>query len=111
MTEQELHTALYPEAAAKEEYIICAAIHFQNGIKYEHQPKNIESGIVVCGRRHHNCILTWSALSENELKVPTVQGFLTSKDRFIDRTEGAKLAKQTGQLAREAKALFSEDLY
>ena len=38
-------------------YILCAAIWFKDGNKYEHQPKNVDSGIVVCERRHHNCFL------------------------------------------------------
>lgn len=111
MTEQELHEKLYPEAAAKPEYIICAAIHFRDGITYPHQPKNIESGIVVCGRRHHNCFVVWSKLSGKDFEGNEVQGFLTSKDRFIDRKEAAELALQRGQVSRHAKVLFSEDLY
>jgi len=33
-------------------YIICAAIWFNDGKTYQHQPKNITEGIIVCGRRH-----------------------------------------------------------
>jgi hypothetical protein len=33
------------------EYIICSAIWFRDGKKYEMQPKNIESGFVISGRR------------------------------------------------------------
>lgn len=36
------------------EYILCASIHFDDGKVHEHQPKNIKTGFVVCGRRHHN---------------------------------------------------------
>jgi len=33
----------------KKTYILCAAIHYEDGIKYPHQPRNIEFGIVACG--------------------------------------------------------------
>lgn len=39
----------------KEPYIICAAVHYNDGNNYPHQPINIGSGIVIAGRRHHNC--------------------------------------------------------
>jgi hypothetical protein len=68
------------------EYIICSAIHFDDGEIYVHQPKNIERGIVVAGRRHHNCYLTAFSLSDKKWNsVAHVQGFLTSLDRFVDR--------------------------
>lgn len=47
---------------SKPEHIICAAIWFKNGIQYEHQPKNVDIGFVVCGRRHHNCYTTAALL-------------------------------------------------
>lgn len=34
------------------ERILCAAIWFKDGNKYEHQTKNVDSGFVVCDRRH-----------------------------------------------------------
>ena len=38
------------------ERILCAAIWYNDGKKHVHQPINIETGFVICGRRHHNCI-------------------------------------------------------
>lgn len=38
-----------------EERILCAAVHYDDGKEYVHQPINITSGYVVCGHRHHNC--------------------------------------------------------
>lgn len=114
MSEEELHKALYPESADKPEYIICAAIWFKDGNKHEHQPKNVDNGFVVCGRRHHNCFMIASiciADGYSEVKGDAVQGFLTSKDRFLDRKEAAELACKNGQCARETNCLFSEDLY
>ena len=99
-------------------YIICAAIWFKDGNKYSHQPRNIDSGLVVCGRRHHNCFLTAfelnggkriKGLSETNAKV--VQGFLTSNDIFVDRKEAGQIAFDAGQTAKLTECLFSEDLY
>lgn len=95
----------------KEEYILCAAVHFQDGIEYVHQPKNIESGFVICGRRHHNCFTTKSIF--NTPFINSEQGFLTSKDRFVDREEARKIAIDCGQITEtmHSTKLFSEDLY
>lgn len=106
-----LHKQLYPQAAQKPEYIICAAIHFKDDLKYNHQPRNIESGFVICGRRHHNCFMSKKILEFSEVKGTAIQGFLTSKDRFIDRKEGGEIAFKTGQIIYETNCLFSEDLY
>lgn len=106
----------------KKEYILCAAIHFDDQKEYVHQPKNITTGFVVCGRRHHNCFALFSAIkshrgtTDDDLRdypshKHTVQGFLTSKDRFINREEAAKLALETGQIKESVGILFSEHLY
>lgn len=103
----------------KPEYIICSAIHFNDGNKHEHQPKNITEGFVVCGRRHHNCYtITW-ILKDNELVTDkmteangkAIQGFLTSKDRFLNREQAGKLAYEMKQIDNPTNCLFSEDLY
>lgn len=110
-SDEKLHSQLYPEVANKPEYIICSAIWFKDGKKHEHQPKNIDTGFVVCGRRHHNCFITKSLLQEfSEAKKTADQGFLTSKDRFVDRKEAATIAFERGQ-SKKKNILFSEDLY
>lgn len=38
-------------------------------------------------------------------------GFLTSKGRFVDRKEAAKIAWDMGQIDKEVDELTSEDLY
>lgn len=101
----------------RKEYVICAAVHFLSEKVYEHQPKNITNGYVICGRRHHNCYFTkFALLGLTDEKLRTVQGFLTSRDRFIDRMEGMKLALEVGQIDYDEpnkvkSGLFSEDLY
>lgn len=102
----------------KEEYVICAAIYVNNGEINHHQPKNIEIGFVVSGRRHHNCFCTIMAITGNERTIKLLiddakieQGFLTSKDRFINRKEAGLLAYSQGQIKKQTDCLFSEDLY
>lgn len=101
-----------------DEYILCAAIWFKDDKFHEHQPVNIKSGIVVCGRRHHNCYITAFDLNDgkcveglHESNAKAIQGFLTNKDRFIDRKEAAEIAIKAHQTERETDCLFSEDLY
>lgn len=102
------------------EYILCAAIWFKDGKTYIHQPRNVDSRFVICGRRHHNCFMTMSILHKNldealegysELKGNADQGFLTSKDRFVDRKEAAQIAFNQNQTYELREMLFSEDLY
>lgn len=91
------------------ERIICSAIHFKDGNKYGNQPKNIDNGFVVAGRRHHNCYMTLTALGKAlglETRVREIinvigrdcQGFLTNTNRFVDRKEGLKIATEANQL-------------
>lgn len=100
------------------EYIICAAIWFKDGKVHGYQPKNIETGFVVCGRRHHNCFITTFILfgekitdDYNELKGNAEQGFVTSSNRFLDRDQAAQLAFDCGQVNERFKILFSEHIY
>lgn len=126
------------------ETIICAAIHYDNGIHYKFQDVyGIKTGFVLSGYRHPNIL---SVLPTNpyflkkmfdtgdkeeiqkyeELKVKygwqedgllrcnTIQGFLTSKGRFVNRKEAYNIALEAGQIdcnGGYCKELFSEDLY
>lgn len=85
------------------EYILCAAIWFDDGKKYAHQPKNINSGLVFCGRMHA-CIFAQigGTVGERiELGIhEKEQGFLTSENRFVDRKEAAKIAIKSGQIEK-----------
>ena len=103
------------------EYITCSAIHFDDGKKHANQPFNIKTGIVACGLRHHNCFYilymmhqrrflfwTWYDLS---YKKKCIQGFLTSKNRFVDRKEATSIAYNAKQVATHETKLYSEDLW
>lgn len=98
-----------------EEFILCAAIWIDDGGKdYVHQPKNIEQGFIVAGRRHHNCFTTLAmlqGLKKERSNKNEVQGFITSLDRFVDRQEGAAIAFDAGQINENKQTLYSEDLY
>lgn len=96
------------------EYILCAAIWFKDGNEHLHQPNNINTGFVVCGRRHHNCFTTGAILREGKKMIfleRAVQGFVTNENRFVDRKEAGVIAFKSGQIKEENNCLFSEDLY
>ena len=102
------------------EYILCAAIWYkdlENEIK-QSLPINCESGIVILGHRHGQCIQTLLALKGLRTVTYTpdgaghhTQGFLTSKNRFVNRKEAAQIAFDMGQTKDLKGLLFSEDLY
>lgn len=99
----------------KKPYIICAAIWFNDGTKHESQPKNIDVGYVVCGRRHDACYRTYfiaNKLYENSTKKHKhIQGFVTSDNMFVNRGEAAEIAFAANQIAEPTSCLMSEDLY
>lgn len=103
------------------EYIICAAIWYQDGTEAPRGmiAQNIDSGVVIGQWRHGNCINVrstnplWNAkrLAERKHEIPMfssyedtlkyytyVDGFLTSRGRFVDRWQAAKIALDCGQL-------------
>lgn len=103
------------------ETILCAAIWYKELplIKPEVllnrgvSPYNVDRGIVFCGWRHANCLyqkVSVTGLRDAE-SGENIQGFLTNKNRFVDREEAAKIAWTAGQTTKELKTLFSEDIY
>ena len=104
------------------ERIICAANYYNDGKSEVHGCKNIEVGFVICGYRHHNCIETFANMvgfpysdEANKLRNTEIQGFLTSKNRFVSREEALIIALRENQVMdiKEVRGneLFSEDLY
>ena len=104
------------------EYILCAAIWYKDiPLKREISgvlPKNCDAGLVVLGHRHGQCMWTMSSLTGlrtctfgEDCSGDHVQGFLTNKNRFVDRTEGGEIAFAAGQTSELKLTLFSEDLY
>jgi len=110
-----LEDLIYP---VKKEYILCAANFYDDGKVHVHMPKNIKTGFVVCGMRHHNCIAIFALMvgfpyDENGLKLMRTeeQGFLTSNNRFVDREEGGRIAFAAKQTKKLIIRLHSEDLW
>ena len=104
------------------EYIICAANHYDDGIEHDNKPTNINTGFVVCGHRHHNCISMFALIvgfpyNENAIKLlrTEVQGFLTNTNKFVNRKEALDIAIKANQVLdiNEVRSigLHSEDLY
>lgn len=110
------------------EYVLCAAIWYKDGTEAPRGmiAQNIDSGVVIGQWRHGNCInirATNPAWNKKTLKersdrenqaVPMdvladrwddeydyVDGFLTSKGRFVDRWQGMAVAYLAGQVPYE----------
>ena len=102
------------------EYIICSAIYYNDGIVHTHKPVNIDTGLVVAGRRHHDCYYILSVLLGDSYNKDCLsrdcQGFLTNTNRFVGRKEAFSIARSASQLRLkyewdENTILTSEDLY
>ncbi len=88
-----------------EERILCSAVKFTL--------KNKESPVIIAGYRHGDCFNTIRCLTDISEVVDEEQGFITSKNRFVDRIEAKWIALQANQLITKSlyKELISEDLY
>jgi len=96
------------------EYIMCSANYYDDGKDYPFQPYNIDKGFVICGWRHSNCGASYLAANgETKIWDNCIQGFLTNKNRFLNREESLKLVQENGQLKRPliGGILTSEDLW
>ena len=74
----------------------------------------VPGGVVLCGYRHPHIISQLSVMTgERHGTVGKyTDGFLTNKNRFVDRIEGGKLWVSNGnELKFHPTKLFSEDLY
>jgi hypothetical protein len=99
---------------SKPEYILCAAIWFDDGKSYLYQPSGITSGLVLCAWRHGCIFQQIDGLVKERQQLGIFekeQGFLTSKNRFVGRKEAAKIAFEQGQTNELKEILYSEDLY
>ena len=105
------------------EYILCAAVWYKDlPMKRPEvldnrgfRPYNVDRGVVISGWRHGNCIYQMVAITGLR-SIPAeageeIQGFLTSKNRFVDRKEAGEIAFANGQTDELKTTLYSEDLY
>lgn len=88
------------------ERIICAAIHNPEEKDLAGNP------LIHCGLRH--AFILWQG--EYVSRKPQHQGFLTNKNRFVDRKEALEIAINARQckwdeLHNYQIGLFSEDIY
>lgn len=91
------------------EFIICSAVQL------------VESGKIYYGHRHDQCNnsmngeLSWTMNRQEISKVKKIQGFVTSKNRFVDRKEALKIALENNQVLDKTQIrgdnLYSEDIY
>ena len=87
---------------------MCKEICICAGIKINDQ--------VIRGHRHHDCFESARRRGISDKITSKMQGFVTSKNRFVNRETGALLQREAGVLSvwtgKEVKdLLFSEDLY
>lgn len=93
---------------AQPEVCVCAAVQ-------------LADGYIVRGHRHHDCLrsagLREEARAKHEGRDPSPvhtlvieQGFMTTRNRFVNRQEGAALQVAAG-LPVTHPDLYSEDLY
>jgi len=94
------------------EYVMCAAIWVDDDTEYHNQPYNIPIGVVYCGWRHP-CVMYQYRSTFPVATVKEVQGFLTTKNRFLNRAEALILVLENGQLTKPiiGGVLTSEDLW
>jgi hypothetical protein len=105
----------------KPEYILCSAIWYKdldlNNYptipKEQYLPVNVETGIVFCGHRHVQCLRLMNIITgKKQHEVgDELQGFLTNKNRFVDRVEAAEIALKSNQIEKPLTRLFSEDVW
>lgn len=105
------------------EKILCSSIWYKDlPLKrtFEHNvlPVNIGKGVVFCGFRHTHCMYSMISVTGKRSVESEVgeyeQGFLTSKNRFVDREEAWIIAEREGQIKQQSRGhgtLYSEDLY
>lgn len=96
------------------EYILCAAIWYPSAPTPAHKCTNMETGLVLCGHRHHDVISQAAAMQvKTRYGYGEDQGFLTSKNRFVTRIEGYEIALNQGQIIsnQHNRVLYSEMLY
>jgi hypothetical protein len=100
------------------ERVLCAAIWVDDGQEHPHLPRNLKTGVVFAGWRHHNCFTALNLVFprptgpvDEEQLAGKHQGFLTTWGRFVDRDEAGRIAFEAGQVDRDDLHLTSEHLY
>lgn len=92
------------------ERVLCAAIWYPDGPDTLHGPRNPWGrGFVWCG--HSHAAILEAASKMRGWRAPQEhQGFVTTENRYVDRTEAARIAIAAGQVPKGTDELYSEDL-
>jgi len=95
------------------EKILCSAVYFDDGVTYRYEQNYLETGFVICGRRHSDCFRTLYNLGKSHTDYKLTEGFVTDVNRFVDRVEARKVAIKSRQVkdVNVAYELYSKDLY
>ena len=88
--------------------IVCSAIRFQI--------PGSESFHILCGKRHSDIFKLIYSLGITYDKKTYEQGFMTDRNKFVDRKTAKIIAKSANQIIRnstgiDSKELYSEDLW
>ena len=70
--------------------------------------------VVICGKRHPDCLEEAFQMGYEWDKEDLVQGFMTDDDRFLDRYDAKIEARKCRQLIVDDdkyRELFSEDIW
>jgi len=75
-------------------------------------------GRIIRGHRHSDCFNSMRSRGLENSMIQGNQGFITSRNRYVDRKEGLRLQKEAGIESADShrgnkysSELFSEDLY
>ena len=70
-----------------------------------------QNGKLYIGRRHHNCFHQMRLLKVTH--IGSEQGFITNKDKFVNRKQAARIALRSKQIKKLnwPPLLYSEDLW
>ena len=72
----------------------------------------IRTGLIITGRRHHNCFELMQNMGIPQNYVgDSIQGFITFCGKFLNRQQAAKVAYKNGQISKLKNTLYSEDLW
>ena len=70
--------------------------------------------VIICGKRHANCLEEAFDMGYEWDKEKLIQGFLTDDNRFLDRYDAKIEARKCRQLVEDNdnfRELFSEDIW
>ena len=83
--------------------IVSSAIKFQiTGSDYFH---------ILCGKRHCDVFNLMRSLGITYNKLTYESGFMTDRNKFVDRRTAKIIAQSAGQIIRHSAGIHSKDLY